>query len=97
MLEAPPPTGKIGNRGSDDPVILAAAVFAVVPRFGGRQLLRHLLHVDRLALVGEGGVAGDDKEPRQPGDCRCDLLDRAVDEIFLFRVTRHVLERQHGQ
>jgi hypothetical protein len=25
------------------------------------ELMRHLPHVDRLALVGEGGVAGDDK------------------------------------
>ena len=28
------------------------------------QLSRYLLHIDGAALVGEGGVAGDDKEPQ---------------------------------
>src|SRR5208282_2751657 len=45
-----------------------------------------LLHLDYLALVGEGRIAGDDEEPpdaRQRGD---DLLDHAVGEIFLLRI-----------
>jgi hypothetical protein len=36
------------------------------------------------------------KEPRQPRDCRRDLLDHAVDEILLLGVAAHVLKRQNG-
>src|SRR5438105_10502949 len=52
------------------------------------------LHIDCLALVGEARIAGDDEQPadaRQRGD---DLLDHAVDEIFLLRVAAHVLKWQ---
>ncbi len=58
------------------------------------QFPRHLRDVERLALVGEGGVAGDDKEPRQPRDRRRYLLDHTVDEILLLGVAGHVLKRQ---
>jgi len=54
-----------------------------------------LLHVDRLALVGEGRIPGDDEEPANTGEGRNDLLDHPVDEIFLLRVAAHVGERQH--
>ena len=57
-------------------------------------ILRLLLHIDRLALVGEGGVSGDDEEPRQPRNCRRDLLDHAVDEIVLLGIAGQVLKRQ---
>jgi hypothetical protein len=63
------------------------------PRRSGYILLSHLLHVDRLALVGEGGVAGDDEQPRQPRDRRRDLLHHAVDEVFLPGIAGHVLKR----
>jgi len=61
------------------------------------ELLRHLLHIDRLALVGKGGIAGDDKEPRQPGDRRRDLLDHAIDEIVLLGIAGQVLKGQDRQ
>jgi len=54
-----------------------------------------LLHLDYLALVGEGRIAGDDEEPpdaRQRGD---DLLDHAVGEIFLLRIAAHIGKRQY--
>ena len=60
------------------------------------QLLGNLGHVDRLALEGEGGVAGDDGERgrlRQVGD---DVLGDAVAEVFLLRIAAHVGEGQHG-
>jgi hypothetical protein len=59
------------------------------------ELAPDLLHVDGAALVGEGRITGDDKEPadlRQRGD---DLLDHAVGEIFLFRVAADIGERQY--
>ena len=55
-----------------------------------------LLHVHRLALVGERRVAGDHEEPaqfRKPGD---DVLADPVGKILLFLITAHVVERQHG-
>src|SRR5262249_45712223 len=72
---------------------LANAAFEHVPH---TQLAAHLFDVDRLALVGEAGIAGDDEqrlEARQSGD---DVLDHPVREILLLGITAHVLERQHG-
>ena len=72
-----------------------AALHAAFEDVAHAQFLCHLLHVDRLALVGEGRIAGDDEEPRQSRDRRRDLLDHAVDEIFLLGISGHVLEWQH--
>src|SRR5262249_28301439 len=58
------------------------------------QFLRYLFYVDGAALVGERGIAGDDKEPRQPRDCRRDLLDHAIDEVLLLGIAGQVLKRQ---
>src|SRR6516225_9271947 len=54
-----------------------------------------LLHIDSLTLVGERGIAGDDEEPTDARERCDDLLDHAVDKVFLLRVTRQILERQH--
>ena len=55
-----------------------------------------LLDVDRLALVDEGRVAGDDEQPFEPRQTGGDVLDQPVGEILLLRIAAHVLERQHG-
>src|SRR6516164_1999035 len=60
------------------------------------QLPTDLRHVDRPALVGEAGVAGDDKEPADPAERSDDLLDHASGKVFLLGIAAHVLERQHG-
>src|SRR5262249_34417468 len=54
-----------------------------------------LLHVDPMAFVNEGRVAGDDEQPANAGECRDDLLDHAVGKIFLLRVAAHIREGQH--
>src|SRR5882724_4275163 len=59
------------------------------------QFAPDLLHVDGLAFAGEARIAGDDEEPADTGECRDDLLDHSVGEIFLLRVAAHVLEWQH--
>ena len=59
------------------------------------QFAPDLFHIDRPSLVGEGRIAGDDEEPVDTAERGDDLLDHAVDEIFLLRVAAHVLERQH--
>ena len=55
-----------------------------------------LADVDRLALVGERGISGDDEQAgdlRQAGN---QVFDEPVSEIFLLWVAAHVGERQHG-
>jgi hypothetical protein len=37
-----------------------------------------LLHVDRLALIGEARIAGDDEEPADAAERGDDLLDQTV-------------------
>ncbi|MNE31896.1 hypothetical protein D3C80_1254860 [compost metagenome] len=72
---------------------LAHAAFEHVAHAKG---LADPLHIDTLALEGKAGVAGDHEQPadaRQRGD---DVLDHAIGEIVLVRVTAQVLERQHG-
>src|ERR1700720_637921 len=59
------------------------------------ELAPDLLHVDRLALVGEARIAGDDEEPADAGERRDDLLDHAVGEVLLLRAAAHIGERQH--
>jgi hypothetical protein len=54
-----------------------------------------LLHVDGLALVREARIAGDDEQPADAGQCRGDLLDHTVGEIFLLRVAAHIGEGQY--
>ena len=44
-----------------DPHPIAGFAHTAFEHVAHAELLRHLLHVDQLALVGEGGVAGDDK------------------------------------
>src|SRR5207237_242006 len=53
------------------------------------------LHIDGLSFVREARIAGDDKEPTNARQRGNDLLDHAVDEIFLPGVAAHVLKRQH--
>ena len=82
---------------SGDAHPVAGFAHAAFEHVAHAQLARDLLHVNGLALVGEGGVASDDKEPRRARDCRRDLLDHAIDEILLLGIAGHVLERQHRQ
>ena len=60
------------------------------------ELAADLLHLDRLALVGEGGVPRDHE---QAGDLRKigdQVLGHAVAEILLLGIAAHVGEWQHG-
>jgi hypothetical protein len=53
------------------------------------------LYIDRLPFVSEARIAGDDKEPADAAECRDDLVDHSIDEIFLLRIAAHILKRQH--
>ena len=80
-------------RGDAHPVVhLAHAAFEQVLHAEPR---RHLVDVDVLSLVGEGGVARDDEQRRDLREIGDDVLGDAVAEIVLLRVAAHVDEGQH--
>ena len=53
-----------------------------------------LLYVDCASLLGEARIAGDHIQPFHSGQAGNDVLDNAIDEIFLLGIATHVLERQ---
>ena len=59
------------------------------------ELLADRLGVDALALVGEGGVAGDDEAVADARQVGRQVLGDAVGEIVLRRIAGEVRERQH--
>jgi hypothetical protein len=59
------------------------------------ELAADLAEVGRFSFVGEARIARDHEQPRQPGDRRGDLLDDAVDKVFLLRVATHIGEGQN--
>ena len=73
-------------------VSLAHAAFQHIPH---PQLLAHVLHLHRLAFVGEGRVAGDDKQAGDLGEVGGEVLGDAVAEILLLGIVAHVGEGQH--
>ncbi len=80
---------------SGDAQPIARFAYAALQHIAHAEFAPDLPDVDRLALVGEARIARDHEQPldaRQPGD---DVLDHAVDEIFLLRIATHILKRQH--
>ena len=60
------------------------------------KLAPDLLHVDRLAFVGEARISRDDEQPADAAERGDDLLDHSVGEILLLRIPAQIGERQHG-
>ena len=54
-----------------------------------------LFEVDRLALVGEGGVPGDNEGAPNPGETGGEVFRHAVDKGFVIRVAAEVRELEH--
>jgi hypothetical protein len=55
-----------------------------------------LFKVDRLALVGEGGVPRDNERAANPGEVGRQAFRHSVDEGFVVRVAAEVREREHN-
>ena len=87
--------GGIDQLGGDPhPVVgLAHTAFQHIPH---AQLLAHVLYLHRFALVGEGRVAGDDKQAGDLREIGDEVLGDPVAEILLLGVAAHVDEGQHG-
>ena len=60
------------------------------------QISRHLFDVDGFTFEREAGVAGDDEKLLVSGKGGYDFFDHSVGEVFLLRITAHVLEWQNG-
>ncbi len=83
------------NQLCGDPHPAASFAHRAFEHIADTQFATDLLHIDRLALVNEGRIAGDDKEPADAGECGDDLLDHAVGEILLLRVAADIGKGQH--
>src|SRR5262245_19916907 len=81
-------------RGNSNAV--AAAPYAAFQHIAYAQFASYLPHIDRLVLVLEAGVAGDDKQLGEAGQLSDDVVDDAVDQIFLLWMGAQVGERKHG-
>jgi hypothetical protein len=79
--------------GNTDPI--ATLAHRAFEHITDAQLAADLLHVNRLTLVRKTRIAGDDEQPADTGERGDDLLDHAVDEIFLLRVAAHIGEGQN--
>jgi hypothetical protein len=78
-----------------DPHTTAGLAHRAFEDIAHAELAPDLLHIDRLALVGEARIPGDDEEPADARERGDDLLDHAVDEIFLLWITTHIREGQY--
>jgi hypothetical protein len=76
---------------SHPPAGLAHAAFDDVADV---QLFGDLGDIHRLALEGEDGVSGDDRERGDLREVRDDILRDAIAEVLLFGIAAHVDERQ---
>ena len=78
-----------------DPDTIADLADAALEHVTHAELARHLLHVDRAALVHERRVARDDEQPTHVRYRRDDVFGNPVCEVFLLVVTAHVFEWQN--
>jgi hypothetical protein len=88
------PGARIGqlNRDSHLPAGLA---HAALEHILDSPFIAHVLQLRRLALAGEGRVAGDYKQVRKPREVGDQVIGDTVAEIFLLRIPAEVGEREH--
>src|SRR3982074_2114363 len=79
-----------------DPHALAGLAHAAFQDVADAKFAADPPDVDHLALVGEGRIAGYHEQRLEARQRRYDVLDHAVGEVLLLRITAYVLERQHG-
>ena len=79
-----------------NPHLVARAPHAAFQDVADAEVAGHVAHVHGAALVGEGRVAGDDRESPEARKRRDDLLDQTVGEEALLGIAAEIFERQHG-
>ncbi|MEZ5864551.1 MAG: hypothetical protein R3D25_10985 [Geminicoccaceae bacterium] len=87
-------------RGVDElgrqPQAVAGAADRALDDIAHAQLARDLPHVSGRATKAEAGIARDHREVAKARELGDHVLDDAVRQEVLVRVTRHVVEGQHG-
>ena len=74
---------------------IACLANAALDDIGDAEFLSDFADIDRLPLVGERRVTGDDEQRAEPAQLGDDVLGNAVGEVFLLRITTHVRKWQH--
>ena len=80
---------------SADPDLAAGPPDAAFEYIAHAELAADLLCVDRLALVGERGVALNHQAALDAGEIGGQILGDAIGKIFLLRFIAKIGERQH--
>src|SRR5262252_4290686 len=75
---------------------VCCSAHAALEHVANAKVAANLRHTDGAALVGEARIAGDHEEPPYMRKRSDDVLDHAVGEVILLRITAHVHKRQHG-
>ena len=78
------------------PHALGAGLEAALEHVAHAELPADLAHVDRLALVGEAGIAGDHEQVARSGELGDQILGEGVGQTLLALVAAKIVERQHG-
>ena len=79
-----------------DPHATAHLSHAPFQNMADLEFARDSRHIDVLALVHKGTVAGNDRQRRDLAQVGNDVLGDAVAEVFLFGIAAHVGERKHA-
>jgi hypothetical protein len=79
---------------STHPHAIATQLLASLQHIAHAEIAAHLLHIDGLSLVGEGGASGDHKAAADPGETGGQLLGKDIGEIVLRRIATQIGERQ---
>jgi hypothetical protein len=77
------------------PNMIAASPYAAFQHIADAEFAADLLHVDRFTLIGKGGAAGDHKASGNAREIGRQVVRDPIGEIFLIRIIRQVLKRQH--
>src|SRR5262249_16722758 len=75
---------------------VTAPAHAALDQIADPELLGDLSHGHGFALIGEGGLARDDKDPAHRGERGDDVVADTVGKIVLLGLAAHVEERKDG-
>ena len=80
-----------------DPHLIAARLNRAFQHIAHAQILADRLGVDRLALVGKGGVARDDEAVADARESGGQFIGERVGEVVLRRIAAEIGEGQHDE
>ena len=78
-----------------DPYLLVGFLHTAFQHVAHPHLVADVLHFHRLAFVGEGRIAGDDKQTGDLGEIAGQHFGEAVAEVVLLGIATQIHQRQH--